>query len=78
MTSHLKSELAANAARLVDLRRSDTPLQLIWGRHDPYLHVSIAEQIAAQARTAVLHVLDAGHWPQIDEAAAVARIMLAG
>jgi pimeloyl-ACP methyl ester carboxylesterase len=31
----------------------------------------------SQARNAALDVLDAGHWPQIDAAAEVARIMLA-
>jgi pimeloyl-ACP methyl ester carboxylesterase len=32
----------------------------------------------SNARHGVLHVLDAGHWPQIDAPADVARILLAG
>jgi pimeloyl-ACP methyl ester carboxylesterase len=77
MTYQLTDEVAANTARLLEFRRSAVPLLLIWGRYDPYLHVSVAEYMRSQARNAVLHVLEAGHWPQIDAAAEVARIMLA-
>jgi haloalkane dehalogenase len=77
MTYQLMDEVAANTARLLDFRRSDVPLLLIWGRSDPYLHVSVAEYLRSNARNAALHVLEAGHWPQIDAAADVARIMLA-
>ncbi len=48
-----------------------------WGKADPYLHVSIAEYLKSQAKNAAIHALTAGHWPQIDEAADTARIMLA-
>ncbi|MCB8877939.1 alpha/beta fold hydrolase [Acidisoma silvae] len=78
MTYQLTDEVSANTARLLEYRRSDVPLLLIWGRHDPYLHVSVAEYMRANAGHASLHVLDAGHWPQIDAAADVARILLAG
>ena len=44
---------------------------------DPYLHVTVAEYMRSQARNDAIHVLEAGHWPQIDEPADVARIMLA-
>ena len=77
MTAQLLDELAANAARLVDFRCSEVPLLLIWGRSDPYLHVTVAEHMRSQARAATLHVLDAGHWPQIDADDEVARLMLA-
>jgi haloalkane dehalogenase len=78
MTYQLFDELAANAARLSDFRRSDLPLVLIWGKADPYLHVTVAEYLKAQAKYASIHALEAGHWPQIDEAGETARIMLAG
>lgn len=78
MTYQLTDEVAANTARLMEFRRSSVPLLLIWGKADPYLHVSVAEHMRSQARNAVLHALDAGHWPQIDAPADVARIMLAG
>lgn len=76
MTSQLNDEIAANTGRLVELRRSQVPFALIWGRNDPYLHVSAAEFLRSQLRHGVLHALDAGHWPQIDAAADAARIML--
>lgn len=76
MVSQLAYEIAANTGRLVELRRSDVPFVLVWGRNDPYLHVSSAEFLRSQLRDGVLHALDAGHWPQIDAAAETARIML--
>ncbi|MBP0595695.1 alpha/beta hydrolase [Paraburkholderia sp. LEh10] len=76
MTSQLHEEVAANTARLVEFRRSDIPLLLIWGKADPYLHLSVAQHMHSQARNASLHALDAGHWPQIDAADEVAQLML--
>ena len=77
MTYQYSYEIAAKAARLADFRRSEVPLLLTWGKFDPYLHVTVAEYMRSQARNAVIHVLEAGHWPQIDEPADVARIILA-
>jgi haloalkane dehalogenase len=77
MTYQLTDEIAANTARLLEFRRSDVPLLLIWGKHDPYLHVSVAEYMRSNARHAAIHILEAGHWPQIDAAVDVARNMLA-
>ena len=77
MTYQLFDEVAANTARLSDFRRSDLPVLLIWGKADPYLHVTVAEYLRSQAKNASVHALEAGHWPQIDEAADTARIMLA-
>ena len=77
MTYQLFDEVAANTARLSDFRRSDLPVLLIWGKADPYLHVTVAEHLRSQAKNASIHALEAGHWPQIDEAANTARIMLA-
>jgi haloalkane dehalogenase len=76
MTFQLSDELAANTARLTDFRRSNVPFLFIWGKSDPYLHVSAADYLRSQAKTACLHVIEAGHWPQIDEAADVAKILL--
>lgn len=76
MTYQLTDEVAANTARLLDFRRSDVPFLFIWGKADPYLHVSVAEYMRSQAKHASLHALDAGHWPQIDATMAVAQIML--
>ena len=78
MTFQLTDEIAANTARLVELRRSDVPFLLIWGKNDPYLHVSVAEHFRSQVRDGALQALEAGHWPQIDAAREVARIMCEG
>ena len=77
MTSQMMDEIAANTARTIELRRSIVPVQLIWGKNDPYLHLSTAAFLQSQLRYGTLHALDAGHWPQIDAAEESARIMLA-
>lgn len=77
MTSHMTDELAANAARLAELRKTSIPFTFIWGKFDPYLHVSVAEYMRSQFQNATLHVLEAGHWPQIDCAVETAEIMIA-
>lgn len=76
MTSQLHEEVAANTARIVEFRRSDVQLHLIWGKADPYLHLSVAQHIQSQGKNATLHALEAGHWPQIDATDEVAQIML--
>jgi pimeloyl-ACP methyl ester carboxylesterase len=76
MTHLLFDEVAANTARITDLRRSALPFHFIWGKADPYLHVTVAEYMRSQTMHSFLHVIEAGHWPQIDEPAAVAEIML--
>ena len=77
MTYQYTDEIAATTARMVEFRRSKVPLLLIWGKVDPYLHLTVAEHLRSQAQNATLHALEAGHWVQIDAAAEVARIMLA-
>lgn len=77
MTSQLNDEITANEARIVSLRRSDVPFRLIWGGADPYLHRGVAEHLRSQVKSGALHVINAGHWPQIDAPDEVARLMLA-
>jgi haloalkane dehalogenase len=76
MTYQLAEELAVNTARLVEFRRSEVPLQVIWGTSDPYLHITVAEHLRSQAKSATVHAVEAGHWPQVDAPEQVARIML--
>ena len=76
MTAQLHGQIAIDTGRLVDFRRSEVPMLLIWGDRDPYLHVSAAEYLRANSQSAKLLTVRAGHWPQIDAAAEVARIML--
>jgi pimeloyl-ACP methyl ester carboxylesterase len=37
-------EHARNAKHLPELKTLDIPVKLIWGRHDPYITVAVAEQ----------------------------------
>jgi pimeloyl-ACP methyl ester carboxylesterase len=60
-------ELAAALAPL------DRPALVLWGRGDPYLGVEHAERQRAAFPHAEVRVLDdAGHWPFVDQPAAVA------
>ena len=76
MTSQLHNQVLTDTGRLVEFRRSEAPLLLIWGDADPYLHLSAAEYLRSNARNASLHAVHAGHWPQIDAAEEVATLML--
>ena len=38
---------------------SRLPLLLIWGKADPYLHVTVAEHLRSQAKNAAIHALEA-------------------
>lgn len=76
MTAQLHEQIAIDTGHLMEFRRSSVPLLLIWGDADPYLHVSAAEYLRSNAKAAKLFSVHAGHWPQIDAAAEVARIML--
>jgi haloalkane dehalogenase len=76
MTFRANDEVAANDGRLDDLRRLNVPVNLIWGKADDYLSVGVAEDLRTHAKIASLHLIQAGHWPQIDEPAEVARIMI--
>lgn len=76
MVGHLTEEIETNTARLAELRKSKVPFTLVWGGGDPYLHVTVAEVLQRQMRSGTLHVLEAGHWPQIDEAGETAKYLL--
>ena len=78
MTGGLFAEAAHNVSRLGELEALDIPVQLIWGKRDPYLNVGVAEHIKAHLKRGSIDLLDAGHWVQIDLARDVARLMLDG
>jgi pimeloyl-ACP methyl ester carboxylesterase len=62
----------ANALRPLNL-----PALVIWGAHDPYISVDFAErqrEIFPRAEVSILP--DSGHWPFIDNADAVAEILV--
>lgn len=78
MTAELFSEAARNVLRLEELGRIGVPVQLIWGKRDPYLNVGVAEHLASHLVDATLDLLDAGHWVQIDMPEETAALMLSG
>jgi pimeloyl-ACP methyl ester carboxylesterase len=48
----------------------------MWGARDPYIPVRFAEAYARALPDAELEVLqDAGHWPWLDQPAAIDRVV---
>jgi pimeloyl-ACP methyl ester carboxylesterase len=60
---------AAHQARLEDFRRLQARIRMIWGEADAYLNVGVAEDPAIAGEA--LHLIQAGHWPQIEGPAEV-------
>lgn len=60
------------------LRALDLPACVIWGESDPYLMPEHAESfVAAFPRCALTRLPGLGHWPFIDDPAAVLEVLLA-
>jgi pimeloyl-ACP methyl ester carboxylesterase len=67
-----KSELLAAA-----LRPLDRPALVVWGAHDPYLPLGLAErQKEAFPRAEVAVLEGSGHWPFADDPEAVAKAVV--
>lgn len=75
MVSGLLAEEERNLARIPSLAQLDIPVQIIWGDRDPYLRTNYARYLRGKFKTAELHVVNAGHWVQLDEAPTVAGII---
>jgi haloalkane dehalogenase len=76
MTAQVFEEVGRNTARLHQLEALDVPVKIIWGDADLALNTGVAEDLQSHLKKASLHVLSAGHWPQIDEPDQVAKAML--
>ncbi|HEY0796615.1 MAG TPA: alpha/beta hydrolase [Acidisarcina sp.] len=76
MTAQFFQEIARNVERLPKVQALDIPVKLIWGQHDPYLTLAMAERRQGQLKNASLTVIPAGHWLQVDEPKQVAKAML--
>ncbi|MBV9801259.1 MAG: alpha/beta fold hydrolase [Solirubrobacterales bacterium] len=65
------------ASKLADeLRPLDRPALVVWGAHDPYIPVAMAERQRESFPTAKIAILDgSGHWPFADDPAAVGRVV---
>jgi pimeloyl-ACP methyl ester carboxylesterase len=59
------------------LRRLDRPALVVWGKHDPYLPLSLAQrqrEVFPDVRVVVLE--GSGHWPFADDPAGVAQAVV--
>jgi flavin-dependent dehydrogenase/pimeloyl-ACP methyl ester carboxylesterase len=58
------------------LRPLDRPALVIWGAHDPYLPVALAERQREAFPSAEIKILDdSGHWPFADDPDGVGRVV---
>lgn len=76
MTAQFFAELALNASRIPRMQALDIPVKLIWGENDPYINTGVARDFQSHLKRPSLHLLPAGHWPQLDEPELVAEAML--
>jgi haloalkane dehalogenase len=77
LTADLLPAVIANGARIPQLAALPAPIRLIWGARDPDLNLESARYLNTQVPRATLHVLPRAHHNlQIDEPAAVARLLL--
>jgi haloalkane dehalogenase len=76
MTAQVFEEVGRNTGRLPEMKALDVPVKIIWGDTDLALNTGVAEDLKSHLKNASLHVLSAGHWPQIDEPEQVAKAML--
>jgi len=77
LTSDLRATLQADTQRLPLLKSFDRPVRIIFGAGDPYLNPGVAEHFHEAFPTSELFLLHTGHWPQLDDPEAVARLLLA-
>jgi pimeloyl-ACP methyl ester carboxylesterase len=63
--------------RIGDLRRFDRPVRIVFGARDRYLNPGVARRFARLFPAAELHLLPAaGHYVQVDQPEATARLIL--
>ena len=72
------SDPDGQARRLISvLRPLDRPALVVWGRHDPYIGVEVAERQREAFPSAEVNVLDgSGHWPFADDPERVASLVV--
>lgn len=76
LAAHFYNALEENNKRVSELKSLDVPVKLIWGEHDPYITVAVAERRLSQLKRGTLTVVSAGHWLQSDAPEHVAKAML--
>lgn len=76
MTGGLTEQLKINDTRLKSLENLNLPISIIWGKQDPYLNEGVARDFASRLQGSRLHLLEAGHWPQIEAPREVSDLLL--
>jgi haloalkane dehalogenase len=76
LASQMFEEVTRNTERLSAVQAMDLPVKLIWGKNDPYFDVKDVEEFRTHFKRPSVRLIEAGHWPQIDEPEQVAKEML--
>jgi flavin-dependent dehydrogenase/pimeloyl-ACP methyl ester carboxylesterase len=67
---------AAGRKQAEALRALDRPALVVWGAHDPYIPVAMADRQREAFPSAEIAILqDSGHWPFADDPEAVGRLV---
>jgi haloalkane dehalogenase len=77
LAADLRPQIAVNNQQVSNLAGLGIPTTIVWGKSDAYLNVGVAQDLAAHFKGASIHLLDAGHWPQLDLPEDVGRYLLA-
>ena len=77
LAADLRPQIAVNNRQLGKLAGLDIPTTVVWGESDAYLNVGVAQDLAGHFKGASVHLLDAGHWPQLDLPEEVGHYLLA-
>jgi len=77
LAADLRPQVAINNQRVNKLAELGIPTTIVWGKSDAYLNVGVAQDLAGHFKGATVHLLDAGHWPQLDLPENVGRYLLA-
>ncbi|HEX3433857.1 MAG TPA: alpha/beta hydrolase [Solirubrobacteraceae bacterium] len=67
--------LAAAGARLGELRELGVPALVVWGQRDPYIAARFGKAYAEVLDAELVELPDAGHWPWLDRADAIDRVV---
>jgi haloalkane dehalogenase len=73
----LPLQIPKNTARWEQIESLKLPTTIIWGQRDAFLASGVAEDFAKRITGSSLHLLDAGHWPQLDSPEEVGTHLLA-
>jgi haloalkane dehalogenase len=76
LTGAVFAQIKINDAHVSQLESLNLPTTIIWGQGDAYLNTGVAKDFAARIKGSSLHILDAGHWVQLDVPEEVAEHLL--